>query len=134
MREQTTVSQYKKKQSSIPVASKTTKVRPKVPCNCKKCNGKWTESRTREKHYAKEEKLRLTMEEPVKKKRKYSGSNHATTKNRSVINESFPVGDNQIIDHEFYSIDDDEQYNINMESMYDARHARHQFINLAEVD
>ena len=74
------------------------------------------------------------MEEPVKKKRKYSGSNHATTKNRSVINESFPVGDNQIIDHEFYSIDDDEQYNINMESMYDARHARHQFINLAEVD
>ena len=74
MRQQTTVGQSKKKQSSIPVALKTTKVRPKVPCNCKKCNGKWTESRMREKHYAKEKKLRLAMEEPDKKKRKDSGS------------------------------------------------------------
>src|ERR671929_2420720 len=98
----------KKKHLSIPVAPKTTKVRPKVLCNCKKCNGKWTESRTREKHYAKEEKLRLATEEPDKKKRKVSGSNPATIKNRLVINETFPVDDNQIIDHEFYSIDDDE--------------------------
>jgi hypothetical protein len=70
MREQTTVGQSKKKQSSIPVASKTTKVRPKVPCNCKKCNGKWTESRTREKHYAKKEKLRLAMKNLIKRKGK----------------------------------------------------------------
>ena len=35
MWQQTTVGQSKKKQSSIPVASKSTKVRPKVPCNCK---------------------------------------------------------------------------------------------------
>ncbi|UZO27223.1 uncharacterized protein OCT59_019428 [Rhizophagus irregularis] len=82
MREQTTVGQSKKNQFFIPVASKTTKVRPQVPCNCKKCNGKWTESRTREKHYAKEEKLRLAMEEPDKKKRKVSGLNPATIKNR----------------------------------------------------
>ncbi|CAB5318161.1 unnamed protein product [Rhizophagus irregularis] len=132
MREQTTVSQSKKKSKlSIPIASKTTKVRPKVPCNCKKCNGKWTESRTREKHYAKEEKLRLAMEEPDKKKRKDST---ATVKNRSVNNESFPVDDNQIIDHEYYSMDDEQQYHTNTESMYDARHARHQFINPTEVD
>ena len=149
MREQTTVGQSKKKQSTIPVASKTTKVRPIVPCNCKNCNGKWTESRTREKHYAKEEKLRLAMEEPNKKKRKYSDSNPATIKHRPVTNESLPVDDAQVVDHEFYLIDDDEQYNINMESMYDARRKsipevdqqssdvrkkRHQFLNPAEVD
>lgn len=139
MREQTTVgqsSQSKKKQLSIPVASKTTKVRPKVPCNCKKCNGKWTESRTREKHYAKEEKLRLSMEEPDRKKRKDSGSNPATIKHRPVINESFTVDDNQMIDHEFYSIDDDE-YNTNTESMYDTRRKRQQIFDqflIPEVD
>ena len=111
MRQQTTVGQSKKKQSSIPVASKTTKVRPKVPCNCKKCNGKWTESRMREKYYAKEEKLRLAMEEPDKKKRKDSGSNPATIKHRPATNESLPVDDAQAIDHEFYLIDE-EQYNM----------------------
>ncbi|CAB4378730.1 unnamed protein product [Rhizophagus irregularis] len=79
MRQQTTVGQSKKKQSSIPVASKTTKVRPKVPCNCKKCNA---------------------------------------------------------IDHEFYLIDE-EQYNTNMESMYDARRKRQQIFDqslIPEVD
>ncbi|PKK58522.1 hypothetical protein RhiirC2_775896, partial [Rhizophagus irregularis] len=128
MRQQTTVGQSKKKQSSIPVASKTTK----------------------------EEKLRLAMEEPDKKKRKDSGSNPATIKHRPATNESLPVDDAQAIDHEFYLIDE-EQYNTNMESMYDARRKRqqifdqslipevdqqsndvrkkrHQFLNPAEVD
>ncbi|RGB27201.1 hypothetical protein C1646_769413 [Rhizophagus diaphanus] len=116
MREQTTVGQSKKNQLSIPVASKTTKVRPQVSCNCKKCNGKWTESRTREKHYAKEEKLRLAMEEPDKKKRKVSESNPTTIKNRDGSDEDFLPIDNETLKNR------------------DARHARHQFINLAEVD
>ncbi|UZO05037.1 uncharacterized protein OCT59_025398 [Rhizophagus irregularis] len=133
MREQTTVGQSKKNQLSISVASKTTKVRPQVPCNCKKCNGKWTESRTREKHYAKEEKLRLAMEEPDKKKRKVSGSNSATIKNRDgrharlqFINPAEAC--QQYSDEDFLPIDDETLKN------RDARHARHQFINPAEVD
>ncbi|CAB5197080.1 unnamed protein product [Rhizophagus irregularis] len=109
------------------------KVRPQVPCNCKKCNGKWTESRTREKHYAKEEKLRLAMEEPDKKKRKVSGSNPATIKNRDgrharlqFINPAEAC--QQYSDEDFLPIDDETLKN------RDARHARHQFINPAEVD
>ena len=135
MREQTTAGQSKKNRLSIPVASKTTKVRPKVPCNCKNCNGKWTESRTREKHYAKEEKLRLAMEELDKKKKKdhIQDSNSVTVKHRQAINESFPDDDNQIIDHEFYSIDD-EQYKTNMESMYDVRRKRQQVVDRQSSD
>src|SRR5438034_11644055 len=37
-----------KKEESLP--AKTTKVRSKVPCNCKKCNGKLVDTRTRQKH------------------------------------------------------------------------------------
>ena len=37
----------KNKESAVPVAEKSTKLRPKVPCYCKKCNSKLVETRTR---------------------------------------------------------------------------------------
>ena len=44
-----------KKEESLP--AKTTKVRPKVPCNCKKCNGKLVDTRTRQKHEIEENRF-----------------------------------------------------------------------------
>ncbi|CAB5393701.1 unnamed protein product [Rhizophagus irregularis] len=73
------------------------------------------------------------MEEPDKKKRKVSGSNPATIKNRDgrharlqFINPAEAC--QQYSDEDFLPIDDETLKN------RDARHARHQFINPAEVD
>src|SRR6266498_3737717 len=41
--------------TSLP--AKTTKVRPKVPCDCKKCNSKFVDTRTRQKHEIEENRL-----------------------------------------------------------------------------
>jgi hypothetical protein len=132
MREQTTISQLKKKQLSIPVAIKTTKVRPKVQCHCRKCNGKWTDSRTREKHFAEEEKLRLIMENPNKRKKKVhiqdSGPNSVIVEHQLVITES---------DNEFHSVVDNEKYNTNIESMYSRKKRKQsfdQFLDPVEVN
>lgn len=126
-----TNNQIKRKQLGIPVANKATKVRPKVQCCCKGCNGKWVDSRTRDKHYAEKENFRLAIE---KKKDHYiqvSGSSSVTRKHQPVIAKSFPVIDDiQVID-EFSSFDIDEQYNTNLESTYTGRKRQRydQFLN-----
>jgi len=38
-------------------SSKSTKLRPMVPCYCKTCNGKLVETRTRQKHEEEEDRL-----------------------------------------------------------------------------
>src|SRR6266487_463090 len=49
----------KKKEESLP--AKTTKVRSKVPCNCKKCNGKLVDIRTRQKHEIEENQFQNSI-------------------------------------------------------------------------
>src|SRR6266498_3857140 len=39
----------------------STKLRPKVPCDCKKCNGKLVDTRTRKKHYEEEKQFQSSM-------------------------------------------------------------------------
>ena len=58
------------------MATKTTKVRSKVRCNCKKCDGNWVDSRTRNKHYAVEERLRLEKSELKKSDKKEKKRHH----------------------------------------------------------
>ncbi|CAG8737221.1 1230_t:CDS:2 [Funneliformis caledonium] len=41
-----------REQSTILMATKTTKIRSKVRCNCKKYNNNWVDSRTHNKYYA----------------------------------------------------------------------------------
>lgn len=40
---------------------KSTKVRPKVQCHCKKCNGKFVETRTRNRHEMEEKRLQAAL-------------------------------------------------------------------------
>ena len=45
------------KKESIFRITKSTRVRPKVSCNCKECNGKLVNTRTKQKYEIKEEQL-----------------------------------------------------------------------------
>ena len=60
-------------------AKRRTKVRPKVPCYCKLCNGKIIDSRTRSIHINEENRLEDSvtkiMESGRKNRRKNSSSN-----------------------------------------------------------
>ena len=63
----------------------STKLRPKVPCDCKKCNGKQVDTRTRKKHHEKEEQFQSSISSIKKGKEKEASSSiHAfTSGNRS---------------------------------------------------
>jgi hypothetical protein len=138
MSKQTSIKKLKREQLTIPV-TKSTKVRPKVQCYCKKCNGKWADSRTREKHYAEEENLRLVMEKKLNEKKKHSyqiqdelriSSSSTKLKHRSdeSVNE-----DIQMIDHDLPLFGDDEQYT-NIELVPARKERRHdRFLNFDEV-
>ena len=68
----------KNKESAVPVAEKSTKLRPKVLCYCKKCNGKLVETRTRQKHEIEENQLQTSISSMKKNKEKEtSSSTHA---------------------------------------------------------
>ena len=43
------------------------KLRPKVPCDCKKCNGKLVDTRTRKKHYEEEKQFQSSMKKGKEK-------------------------------------------------------------------
>ena len=45
----------------------STKLRPKVPCDCKKCNGKLVDTRTRRKHYEEEKQFQSSMKKGKEK-------------------------------------------------------------------
>ena len=45
----------------------STKLRPKVPCDCKKCNGKLVNTRTRKKHYEEEKQFQFSMKKGKEK-------------------------------------------------------------------
>jgi hypothetical protein len=131
-----TNSQIERKQLSIPVANKTTKVRPKVQCYCRGCNGKWVDSRTRDKHYAEEESFRLATEKKKDYYTQVSGSSSTALKHQPVVAESFPVVDDIQVNDEFSSFDIDEQYNTNLESIYTGRKRQRydQFLNSSNID
>src|SRR5947207_10354150 len=60
----------------------STKLRPKVPYDCKKCNGKLVDTRTRKKHYEEEKQFQSSMKKG--KEKEASLSIHASTSgNRS---------------------------------------------------
>src|SRR5207237_5107923 len=60
----------------------STKLRLKVPCDCKKCNGKLVDTRTRKKHYEEEKQFQSSMKKG--KEKEASSSIHASTSgNRS---------------------------------------------------
>lgn len=128
MPNQTTNSQTKRKQLAIPVANKTTKVRPKVQCYCKGCNGKWVDSRTRDKHYIEDDNLQLVMKEPPVKKRKDDYQIIGII--QPAISKSCPVGDTiQMIDHDI-----NEQYNLNSIYAGKKRQRYDQFLNPNNID
>jgi len=64
----------KNKESAAPVAERSTKLRPKVPCYCKKCNGKLVETRTRQKHEIEENQLQTSISSMKKNKEKETSS------------------------------------------------------------
>ena len=80
-----TNNQIKRKQLFIPVANKTTKVRPKVQCYCRGCNGKWVDSRTRGKHHAEEESFQLATEKKKDYYTQVSGSSSTALKHQLII-------------------------------------------------
>src|SRR5437763_17035945 len=55
----------------------STKLRPKVPCDCKKCNGKLVDTRTRKKHYEEEKQFKSSMKKG--KEKEASSPIHAST-------------------------------------------------------
>src|SRR5256714_111322 len=60
----------------------STKLRPEVPYDCKKCNGKLVDTRTRKKHYEEEKQFQSSMKKG--KEKEASSSIHASTSgNRS---------------------------------------------------
>ena len=68
----------------------STKLRPKVPCDCKKCNGKLVDTRTRKKHYEEEKQFQSSMKKG--KEKEASSSIHASTsgnRSRSDLVDSF---------------------------------------------
>ena len=60
----------KNKESAAPVAERFTKLWPKVPCYCKKCNGKLVETRTKQKHEIEENRLQTSISSMKKNKEK----------------------------------------------------------------
>ena len=74
-----------KKESTTSGAKKPTRVRPKVPCNCKECNGKLVETRTKQKHEIKEEQLQRSLINMMKEReRKDKPTNTIPIDQRSV--------------------------------------------------
>ena len=60
----------------------STKLRPKVPCNCKKCNGKMVDTKTIKKYYKEEKQFQFSIKKG--KEKEASSSIHAfTSGNRS---------------------------------------------------
>jgi hypothetical protein len=55
------MSKAQRKDKEVPVAERATRVRPKVPCDCKKCNGKLVDPRTRQKHVAEEDRFQASI-------------------------------------------------------------------------
>ena len=55
----------------------SSKLRPKVPCDCKKCNGKLVDTRTRKKHYEEEKQFQPSMKKG--KEKEASSSIHTFT-------------------------------------------------------
>lgn len=61
------------KARSVPIIAhestyKSTKVRPKVLCHCKKCNGKLADTRTRKRHELKDKQFRDSISKAKKDK------------------------------------------------------------------
>ena len=54
---------------SNPQRIPTTKVRQKVPCYCKKCNGKQVDPRTRQKHEEEEKRIQASISSFTKKRK-----------------------------------------------------------------
>jgi len=73
----------KNKESAAPVAEKSTKLRPKVPCYCKKCNSKLIETRTRQKHEIEENQLQTSISSMKKNKEKETSSSTHTLESRN---------------------------------------------------
>ena len=95
----------------------STKLRPKVPCDCKKCNGKLVDTRTRKKHYEEEKQFQSSISSMKKgKEKEASSSTHASTSgNRSrsdSVNSShssqYRYDDNVIMDDRDHARSDEE--------------------------
>src|SRR2546429_1158942 len=88
---------------------KSTKVRPKVYCHCKKCNGKLVETRTRSKHEVEEDQPKAFVAKTKKDKEKAINQTPAVSKKHSrSISVKTDIGPSQnndddsvmIIDHD----------------------------------
>jgi hypothetical protein len=86
--------------SKKPVA-KSTKLRPKVPCYCKICNGKLVDTRTRQKHEAEENRLQASMSMMKSKEIKEIEVVHASgSRDRDSVDSSQIHDDDIVMDHD----------------------------------
>ncbi|CAB4410094.1 unnamed protein product [Rhizophagus irregularis] len=69
--------------SAATIATKSTKVRPKVPCHCKKCNSKLVDTRTRQKHEQEEKRLQAYISKRKDDKEKTSNKAPSDSKKHS---------------------------------------------------
>ena len=84
----------KDKEKAVPVAERATRLRPKVPCYYKKCNGKLVDTRTRQKHVAEEDRLQASISIKKYKEKETNPSIRTNSGSRS----SSIGGDPQILD------------------------------------
>src|ERR1700748_1726744 len=68
--------------NELAIPTNSTKLRPIVPCYCKKCNGDWVESRTRNAHEAKECWLQKSIDQ-LKQDRKKKGKPYQSHNSRN---------------------------------------------------
>jgi hypothetical protein len=84
----------KDKEKAVLVAERATRLRPKVPCYYKKCNGKLVDTRTRQKHVAEEDRLQASISIKKYKEKETNPSIRTNSGSRS----SSIGGDPQILD------------------------------------
>ncbi|EXX51275.1 uncharacterized protein OCT59_008989 [Rhizophagus irregularis] len=80
--------------SAATIATKSTKVRPKVPCHCKKCNSKLVDTRTKQKHEQEEKRLQAYISKRKDDKEKTSNKAPSDSKKHS---RSVPIGIKTIV-------------------------------------
>ena len=103
-----------KEKLTVPVA-RATKVRAKVPCSCKKCNGKMVDPRTRQKHELEENRLQASisnMKEGREKRVKSTPINLPNSRSVSIDIEPMVASCSRnlrenVIDSDHYQSDDE---------------------------
>ncbi len=79
------------------MSGKSTKLRPKVPCYCKKCDGKFVDTRTRKKHEEEENRFQAYISKKGKDIEKIEEIEDVHASDRDSVVDSSQIHDDDIV-------------------------------------